>query len=131
MDSAVLLSPSAFSHSYNLVLLCGVKVLKRIPYDFDISDFVLCCANVGTYVTTRFVSVNWVACGTCYTKTEGTELGGVELYFFLSGGVGGGGGREGDVNRFWGHPHVMPAGPLAHTLNYFVMSCAVLRSFTF
>ena len=25
------------------------------------------------------MSVNWVACGTCYTKTEGTELDGVEL----------------------------------------------------
>ena len=24
------------------------------------------------------VSINWVACGTCYTKTEGTELGGIE-----------------------------------------------------
>ena len=24
-------------------------------------------------------SVHWVACGTCYTKTEGTELGGIEL----------------------------------------------------
>ena len=24
------------------------------------------------------MSVNWVACGACYTKTEGTELGGIE-----------------------------------------------------
>ena len=23
--------------------------------------------------------VYWVACGTCYTKTEGNELGGIEL----------------------------------------------------
>ena len=25
------------------------------------------------------MSVNWVACGMCYTKTEDTELGGIEL----------------------------------------------------
>ena len=25
------------------------------------------------------MSEHWVACGTCYTKTEGTELGGIEL----------------------------------------------------
>ena len=34
-------------------------------------------------------SVHWVACDTCYTKTEGTELGGIELqrssYFFKWG----------------------------------------------
>ena len=30
-------------------------------------------------VTRRSVCVNWVACGTCYTKTEGTDLGGIEL----------------------------------------------------
>ena len=24
-------------------------------------------------------SLHWVACGTCYTKKEGTELGGIEL----------------------------------------------------
>ena len=28
--------------------------------------------------TRRFVSVDWVACGTCYTKAEDTELGGIE-----------------------------------------------------
>ena len=40
--------------------------------------------------TRRSMSVHWVACGTCYTKTEGTELGGVELqrfnHFFQVGG---------------------------------------------
>ena len=56
---------------------------------------ILCCAaQTLEYVTRRFVSVNWVACGTCYTKTEGTELGGVELYFFLKW-RGGGGGKGG------------------------------------
>ena len=25
------------------------------------------------------MSLQWVACGTCYTKTEGTELDGIEL----------------------------------------------------
>ena len=29
--------------------------------------------------TRRSMSVNWVAWDTCYTKTEGTELGGIEL----------------------------------------------------
>ena len=56
------------------------------------------------------VGVNWVGCGTCYTKTEGTELGGIELYsvpaIFLSGGEGG------DVDHFRGHPDVMPATAL-------------------
>ena len=28
--------------------------------------------------TRRSVSVNWVACGTCDTKIEGTELGGMK-----------------------------------------------------
>ena len=28
--------------------------------------------------TRSSVSVTWVACGTCYTKTEGTEVGGIE-----------------------------------------------------
>ena len=53
------------------------------------------------------MSVNWVACGTCYTKTEGTELGGIELQrssnFFLKLGEGG------DVDHLRGHPDVMPA----------------------
>ena len=35
------------------------------------------------------MNVNWVACGTCYTQIEGTELGGIELqrssYFFKWG----------------------------------------------
>ena len=25
------------------------------------------------------MNVHWVACGRCYSKTEGTELGGIEL----------------------------------------------------
>ena len=28
--------------------------------------------------TRRSVSVNWVYCGTCYTKSQDTELGGIE-----------------------------------------------------
>ena len=32
-----------------------------------------------SFKTRRSMSVIWVACGTCYTKTEGTELGGIEL----------------------------------------------------
>ena len=40
--------------------------------------------------TRRSMSVHWVTCGTCYSKTEGTELGGIELYrsshFFQVGG---------------------------------------------
>ena len=36
------------------------------------------------------MSVHWVACGTCYSKTEGTELGGIKLQrtrqFFQVGG---------------------------------------------
>ena len=29
--------------------------------------------------TRRPMSVHWVACGTCYSTMEGTELGGIEL----------------------------------------------------
>ena len=40
--------------------------------------------------TRRSMSVHWVACGTCHSKTEGTELGGIELQrssqFFQVGG---------------------------------------------
>ena len=37
------------------------------------------------------MSVNWVDCGTCYKKTEDTELGGIELqrsnfFFFFKWG---------------------------------------------
>ena len=61
--------------------------------------------------TRRSMSVNWVSCGTCFTKTEGTELGGIELqrfsnFFFKWGG---GGGKEDDVDHLWRHPDVMPA----------------------
>ena len=46
------------------------------------------------------MSVNWVACGTCYTKTEGTEVGSIELqrssiFFKVCVCVWGGGGVEG------------------------------------
>ena len=40
-------------------------------------------------ITRRSMSVHWVACDTRYTKTEGTDLGGIELqrssYFFKRG----------------------------------------------
>ena len=43
--------------------------------------------------TRRSMSVDWVACGMCYAKTEGNELGGIELQrssnFVQSGGGGG------------------------------------------
>ena len=44
----------------------------------------LLCSGYGldekpnTEKTRRSATVNWVTCGTCYTKTEGTELGGIE-----------------------------------------------------
>ena len=37
----------------------------------------ICSGN--KFVTRRLMSVHWVACGRCYSKTEGTELGGIEL----------------------------------------------------
>ena len=65
----------------------------------------LCFANIGvahrrhhaTYLKTNFkgktrrsVSVHCIACGTWYSKTEGTDLGGIELQcssqFFQVGG---------------------------------------------
>ena len=44
------------------------------------------------------MSVSWAAHGTCYTKTEGTELGDIELqcssnFFKVGKGEGGGGGK--------------------------------------
>ena len=53
------------------------------------------------------MSVHWVACGTCYSKTEGTKLGGIELqrssYFFQEGG---------HLDHLRGHPGVVPAKAL-------------------
>ena len=77
------------------------------------------------------MSVHWVACGMCYTKTEGTELGGIEVQrssccccFFISSG--------GSCRSFEGSPRRRASrGPLAHTFNYFVMPCPILRSFSF
>ena len=57
--------------------------------------------------------VYWVACGTCYTKTEGNELGGIELqrssYFFQVGGY---------LDNLKGHPDVVPAEALWLTRSY-------------
>ena len=35
--------------------------------------------NIAAIKTRRSMSVHWVACGTCYSETGGTELGGIEL----------------------------------------------------
>ena len=61
--------------------------------------------------TRRFMSVHWVACSTCYSKKEGTELDGIALQrsrqFFLSGG---------SLRLFKGSPRSRASrGPLAHT----------------
>ena len=46
--------------------------------------------KIAAIETRRSMSVHWVACGTCYSETEGTELGGIELQcskqFFQVGG---------------------------------------------
>ena len=59
------------------------------------------------------MSVNWVACSTCYTKTEGTELMVLDCsvpVIFFGVDEGGGGGLEGGaVDHLRGHPDVMPA----------------------
>ena len=57
------------------------------------------------------MSVHWVAYGTCYSKTDGTELGGIELQrswqFFQVGG---------SLRPFKGSPRSRTSrGPLAHT----------------
>ena len=57
------------------------------------------------------LSVHWVACGTCHLKTEGTELGDIELQrsrqFFSS---------RGSVRPFKGSLRSCASrGPLAHT----------------
>ena len=39
-----------------------------------------CSSSMFNFKTRRSMSVHWVACGTCYSKTEGTELGGIELH---------------------------------------------------
>ena len=43
--------------------------------------------NVRHTVTRRSMSVHWVAYTTCYSKTEGTELGGIELQIPGKSGV--------------------------------------------
>ena len=70
-------------------------------------------AIAGEIKTRRSMSVNWIACGKCYTKTKCTELGGIELQrssnFYKVGGSGG------DVDHLRGHSDVMPAMVLCLT----------------
>ena len=47
-------------------------------HTYPLEAHTTCLCNYLYFITRRSVSVNWVACGTCYTKTEGTELGGIE-----------------------------------------------------
>ena len=79
------------------------------------------------------MSVSWAAHGTCYTKTEGTELGDIELQcssnFFKVGKGEGGGGGKGDVDRLWGHLHVMPAMALWLTCSHVELFCNVVSRF--
>ena len=63
------------------------------------------------FLTRHSMSVHWVACGTCHSKTEGTELGGIELQrssqFFSS---------LGSLRPFKGSPRSRASrDPLAHT----------------
>ena len=66
------------------------------------------CAAKST--TRRSMSVHWVACGRCYSKTEGTELGSIELQcssnFFQVGG------HEDHLSC---HPEVVPAAKFGGT----------------
>ena len=59
------------------------------------------------------MSVDWAACGTCYSKKEGTELGGIELQrssqFFQVGD---------HQDHLRGHPEVVPAEALWLTRSY-------------
>ena len=62
------------------------------------------------YITRRSMRVHWFACGTCYSKTEGTELGGIKLQrsrkFF----------NRGSLRPLKGSPRSRTSrGPLAHT----------------
>ena len=81
-------------------------------------------ANIDFKITRRATSVNWVSCGTCYTKTEGTELGGIELQrssiFFFVGG---------DVAHLCGHPDVMQAMALWLTRSHVKLFCYVVSRF--
>ena len=61
------------------------------------------------------MSVHWVACGTCYTKTEGTEL-----QRSSSGG---------DVDHLRGHPGVMSGMALWLTRLDVELFCNVVSRF--
>ena len=68
------------------------------------------------------------------TKTEGTELGGIELqrssnFFKVGGGQWQWGGGGGDADRFWAHPHVMPAMALWLTRSHVELLCNVVSRF--
>ena len=89
-------------HKVTPIAMATVSSPVSLCNELNISDF---------EQTRRSMSVNWVACGTCYTKTEGTELGGI------------------DVDRFWGHPHVMPAMALWLTRSYVELFCNVVSRF--
>ena len=70
------------------------------------------------------MSVNWVPCGMSSTKTEGTELGGIELrrssLIFKVGG---------HVDHFRGHPDVVPAVALWVTRSHIEVFCNLLSRF--
>ena len=75
------------------------------------------------------MSINWVACGTWYTKTEGTELGGlkcsISVNFFQVGG---------HIDHLRGHHDVVLAVALWLTCSHVKLFCNVLSrltSFTF
>ena len=78
------------------------------------------------------MSVNCAACGTCYTQTEGTELGGIELQrsrFFFFFKYGGGGGGEVVIWSVCGvtHPLLVPA--MALWLTHVKLFCNVVSRF--
>ena len=70
-----------------------IKIKINLKSKFSKKMRILCAIMFSTCnskKTRRSIRVHWVACGTCYSKTEGTELGGIELqrssHFFQVGG---------------------------------------------
>ena len=58
----------------------SIMVFSKVAYSVQhVLSFQIESSLHTMFLTRRSISEHWVACGTCYSKTEGTELGGSEL----------------------------------------------------
>ena len=73
---SVIASCATFLFLPHFDVICDLLLNRRtVTWNLFVKQFHFIPNEI---ITRRFVSLNWVACGTCYTNTEDTELGGIE-----------------------------------------------------